>query len=277
MLLRSASLLLLNSSLVAAGNAAAATHEAYLAPLPTTSSVAHLAQCFFSSPSASSPSGRRRIAIPILRTLSDGHFSDHRFWGAPFVSHAHSSPIYLEEKGTGETGDEQIFGKLPDDSTSGRILSDSGQEESGVAAEEEAKRCCVAAADDCTGGEDGGGKICSGGRGRRGGDGNDEGDGGFDGSDSDGGSDAYYLKMIEANPGNSLNLGKYAKFLIEVRGDMAKAQEYCERAIVANPGDAGVLALYADVLWQGSGDAPRADAYFGRAIQAAEPDDWYAS
>lgn len=284
MLLRSASLPLLNSSFVAAGKATAATHETYLAPLPTTSSISHLAQCFFSSSSsfgsspssASSPYGRRRMAV----TLSDGGFSDHRFWAAPFASHPYYSPINLEEKGTGETGDEQIFGRLPD-STSGRILSNSGLEESGVAAEEEAKRSCVDAADDCADGGDGGGKICSGGRGRRGGggggDGNDEGDGGFDGSDSDGGSDAYYLKMIEANPGNSLILGKYAEFLIEVRGDMAKAQEYCERAIVANPGDAGVLALYADVLWQGSRDAPRADAYFARAIQAAEPIDWYAS
>lgn len=71
-----------------------------------------------------------------------------------------------------------------------------------------------------------GGRICGGdGRGSDGGDGGDDGgDGGDDGgsgyfesnnhgSDS---TDAYYQKVIEANPGNALLLGNYAKFLKEV-------------------------------------------------------------
>ncbi|KAF5176811.1 Tetratricopeptide repeat (TPR)-like superfamily protein [Thalictrum thalictroides] len=50
-------------------------------------------------------------------------------------------------------------------------------------------------------------------------------------------------KMIESNPGNGLLLGNYAKFLKEVRGDLIKAEEYCERAILVNPDDANVLEL----------------------------------
>ena len=62
----------------------------------------------------------------------------------------------------------------------------------------------------------GGGKICGGG----GGGGSDGGeDGGFDFWDSNhgnDGTDVYYQKMIEANPGNSLLLTNYARFLKEV-------------------------------------------------------------
>ena len=65
-----------------------------------------------------------------------------------------------------------------------------------------------------------GGRICGGGggRGSDGGDGGDVGGSGFfesnnHGSDS---TDAYYQNMIEANPGNALLLGNYAKFLKEV-------------------------------------------------------------
>ena len=65
-----------------------------------------------------------------------------------------------------------------------------------------------------------GGRICGGGggRGSDGGDGGDVGGSGFfesnnHGSDS---TDAYYQNMIEANLGNALLLGNYAKFLKEV-------------------------------------------------------------
>ncbi|KAG8094735.1 hypothetical protein GUJ93_ZPchr0012g21935 [Zizania palustris] len=80
--------------------------------------------------------------------------------------------------------------------------------------------------------------------------------------------------MIHADPVNSLLLGNYARFLKDVEGDVARAQESCERAIVANPGDGGALALYAGLVWETSRDADRADAYYTRAVQAA-PDDCY--
>lgn len=117
------------------------------------------------------------------------------------------------------------------------------------------------------GGGGGRGRVCGGWQGGRGGDG----DG--DGHDR-GATDAHYRRMIRANPGNSLPLGNYARFLKEVQGDAARAQEYCERAIVANPGDGDALAMYAGLVWETSRDAERADAYYSRAVQAA-PDDCY--
>ncbi|XP_065621280.1 uncharacterized protein LOC112019434 [Quercus suber] len=120
-----------------------------------------------------------------------------------------------------------------------------------------------------------GGRICGGGGGG-GGDGGDVGGSGFfesnnHGSDS---TDAYYQNMIEANPGNALLLGNYAKFLKEVRGDFGKAEEYCGRAILANPSDGNVLSLYADLIWQTKKDADLAEIYFDQAVKTA-PDDCY--
>lgn len=69
-----------------------------------------------------------------------------------------------------------------------------------------------------------GGRICGGGGGGRGSGGGDGGDGGGGSGFSEGNNnrgsdstDAYYQKMIEANPGNGLLLGNYAKFLKEVK------------------------------------------------------------
>nr|GMC75001.1 Serine/threonine-protein kinase [Ipomoea batatas] len=86
-------------------------------------------------------------------------------------------------------------------------------------------------------------------------------------------TDAYYQKMIEANPGNALLLANYAKFLKEVRGDTVKAEEYCGRAILANPSDGSVLSLYADLIWQTHKDSARAQSYFDQAVKS-DPDDW---
>lgn len=107
-------------------------------------------------------------------------------------------------------------------------------------------------------------------------DGEDEGFGFYESNKNPGGesTDAYYRKMIEANPGNALLLGNYAKFLKEVRGDLAKAEEYCGRAILANPNDANVLSLHADLIWQAHKDTHRAETYFDRAVKTA-PDDSY--
>ncbi|KAI3911808.1 hypothetical protein MKX01_038250 [Papaver californicum] len=86
--------------------------------------------------------------------------------------------------------------------------------------------------------------------------------------------ETYYQKMIEANPGNSLLLGNYAKFLKEEKGDLVKAEEYCGRAILANPSDGSVLSLYADLIWQTHKDVSRAETYFDQAVQAS-PDDCF--
>ena len=112
-------------------------------------------------------------------------------------------------------------------STMERLFSSSGLGEK-VMSEE--KYCCVENEEKVlqtlvVGGGDGsnGGRICGGGgdgRGSGGGDGGDSGGGsGFCGGNNNHGSnstDAYYQKMIEANPGNGLLLGNYAKFLKEV-------------------------------------------------------------
>ncbi|CAL5444108.1 unnamed protein product [Camellia sinensis] len=116
----------------------------------------------------------------------------------------------------------------------------------------------------------GGGRICGGGGGAGGGRGLEGGDG-FSGYD---GTEAYYQKMIEANPGNALLLGNYAKFLKEVRGDLAKAEEYCGRAVLENPNDGNAMSLYADLIWQTKRDAHRAENYFDQAVKA-DPDDCY--
>lgn len=93
-------------------------------------------------------------------------------------------------------------------------------------------------------------------------------DGGGSGSDI---TETYYQKMIEANPGNPLLLGNYAKFLKEVKGDFDKVEEYCGRAILANPNDGNVLSFYADLIWQNQKDAPRAQT-FDQAVKTS-PDD----
>jgi tetratricopeptide (TPR) repeat protein len=112
------------------------------------------------------------------------------------------------------------------------------------------------------GGEDGGGIFGGGGYGRK---------GGGSGSDSTN-TDAYYKKMLQADPGNPLLLTNYARFLQEVQHDSEKAEEYYGRAILASPGDGDVLSCYANLIWDVYQDAPRAESYFGQAVEAA-PDD----
>jgi len=87
-------------------------------------------------------------------------------------------------------------------------------------------------------------------------------------------TEIYYQKMLEANPGNPLLLRNYAKFLHEVQGNLAKAEEYYERAILASPGDGEVLTLYAKLMWELRRDAHHAGVYFDQAVQA-NPDDCF--
>ncbi|KAK8501332.1 hypothetical protein V6N13_027031 [Hibiscus sabdariffa] len=117
----------------------------------------------------------------------------------------------------------------------------------------------------------GGGNICGG---CGGSDGEDNEWGFWDSTSSNenDGTDLYYQKMIEANPGNSLLLSNYAKFLKEVRGDYVKAEKYCARAILGNPNDGNVLCMYADLIWKTQKDGRRAETYFDQAVKAAPND-----
>lgn len=95
--------------------------------------------------------------------------------------------------------------------------------------------------------------------------------------DSNGGSEImemYYQEMVAADPGNSMVLSNYARFLKEFKGDFKRAEEFCGRAILANPIDGNVLSLYADLMWQTYDDSTRAQFYFDRAVKSA-PNDSY--
>lgn len=140
--------------------------------------------------------------------------------------------------------------------------------------------------------ENGHGGGC-GGSGYGGGYGGGDGYGDWDkGSES---MDLYYQKMIRAYPDDPLVLSNYAKYLkevkfeskfnlcenvlcvslgliLQVRGDVEKAEEYCERAILMNPDEGNVLSLYGDLIWCNHKDANRAQTYFDQAVKSA-PDD----
>ncbi|KAA3477648.1 Tetratricopeptide TPR-1 [Gossypium australe] len=85
--------------------------------------------------------------------------------------------------------------------------------------------------------------------------------------------DDYYQNMIKTYPGETLLLANYAKFLKEVRGDLVKAEEYCERAVLVKPDDGEVLSMYGDLIWTNHKDEARAQSFFDRAVQAS-PNDW---
>lgn len=152
------------------------------------------------------------------------------------------------------------------------FFSSSGLDD-GCAIGEKSRALLGVAVDGGSGGRGGGGKISGGGGGRS--DGDDEEDGGSSNFGSDHGNsitDVYYQKIIEANPRNPLLLSNYAIFLKEVRGDLIKAKEYCERAILEDPNDGNVLSLYAGLIWETQKNVNQADSYFDRAIKASPND-----
>ncbi|KAK9275693.1 hypothetical protein L1049_022960 [Liquidambar formosana] len=84
--------------------------------------------------------------------------------------------------------------------------------------------------------------------------------------------DAYYQEMLKSNPGDSLLLRNYGKFLHEVEKDAVRAEEYYERAILESPGDGEVLSLYGQLIWDTQRDENRAKSYFDQAVSASPND-----
>ncbi|XP_071721579.1 uncharacterized protein [Rutidosis leptorrhynchoides] len=96
------------------------------------------------------------------------------------------------------------------------------------------------------------------------------GEGGNDGDNHD--TEDHYKKMVNENPGNSLFLSNYAKFLYQSKQDLKGAEEYYSRAILADPNDGEILSQYAKLLWELHHDEDRATSYFERAVQVASED-----
>ncbi|KAL5994582.1 hypothetical protein ACLOJK_024635 [Asimina triloba] len=219
------------------------SHSLSITALSNSSSPAH-------EPISSSEKMTRALSENDLRDLSLPPVAHRRKQFARGLNRL--SAISLEEAEEGE--------HRPADSVSSsidRLFSSSGLDESVDSSGDGRALVGVAAGwkDDSPymlmfshSGFGGGGAICGGNGGGRDGGGDGDGSSGFSDSNNHGHEsvDAYYRKMIEANPENGLLLGN-AKYLKEIRGDLDKAEEYCSRAILANPGEGNVLALYADM------------------------------
>ncbi|GLT50213.1 hypothetical protein SLA2020_237150 [Shorea laevis] len=261
MLLRSSSTPILNSWLSHCKKSSSTESDSQV--LQRTSSIS-LATSFLSLPAAEDPTKKP------TQTLSDANFPKETSKPKKKKSLIPPSSILdtrgkqeNEHRGDSKTSVQRLFSS----SGLGKRVMDGGDSEDFVVVREDRVVQTL---------EMGGGVGNNGGRINGGG---SEGGGGRSGfsesnnhrSDS---TEAYYQKMIEANPGNPLLLANYAKFLKEVRGDFAKAGEYCGRAILANPNDGNVLSLYADMIWQNQKDAFRAKTYFDQAVKTS-PDDCF--
>ncbi|KAI5064477.1 hypothetical protein GOP47_0021147 [Adiantum capillus-veneris] len=82
----------------------------------------------------------------------------------------------------------------------------------------------------------------------------------------------HYQGLLQSDPQNPLFLQNYAQFLLRVKHDLLRAEEYYERTILACPDDGRVLATYAELLWDAHRDSDRASMYFEQAVMAS-PDD----
>ncbi|XP_066369415.1 uncharacterized protein [Miscanthus floridulus] len=257
MLLRSASSPLLNC--VRAPAAAVVEHLAVVSPLLSPAVAAAPRQGAVLCRAMSEGD----LAAPLVPRKDEGH---GRALPRLSASSSSSTSISLEEDDSeGQEEDEETVVAVAADVSLPlrRLLTSTGLDVSAAAARE----TLAALVEQGVGGGSGGGNGkalgSSGGQGGVG-----------DSGDNRAATDTHYRQMIEADPGNSLLLVNYARFLKEVEGDAARAQEYCERAILASPGDAEALSLYAGLVWETSRDAGRADDYYSRAVQAA-PDDCY--
>ncbi|XP_068653285.1 uncharacterized protein [Aristolochia californica] len=272
MLLRSSSTPILNSWIPVCRDASPES-DSLPSPVTKARSVSMSAPLSASSPGYDSS---RISSFKINRALSETDLHDLAL--PPHDPRA--KPVTRKQKSFSSVPVEECEEENALDSTPSslaRLFSSSGLDELVQSGE----GCSVEANDESSplhegGGFGGGNGWISGGKGGGGnGGGDDVGGRGF--SDSNNGhesTDAYYQRMIEANPGNALLLTNYAKYLKDVRGDLAKSEEYCARAILANPGDGDVLSLYGNLIWETQKDAQRAESYFDQAVQA-EPDNCY--
>ncbi|XP_048129712.1 protein TonB [Rhodamnia argentea] len=286
MLLRSSSTPILNSWLPHSRDSSPEHDLQVLLHLPLTRSVS-LMTPFLPSPPHSHEPTKKVITSPKPRALAETKAQDPPKLKKKKIklplSHNEVKPTKARSFSGEKDEDREDLkpNSRPGSSSIRRMLSSSGLDGAifggegyGVVERESGLQTLVAGGGMGSGGSSG---ICGGGGDGAGGGGSDSGDEGFGfyennknpGSDS---TDAYYRKMIESNPGNALLLGNYAKFLKEVRGNLAKAEDYCGRAILANPNDANVLSLYADLIWQTNKDTHRAESYFDQAVKTA-PDD----
>ncbi|KAL5979775.1 hypothetical protein ACLOJK_041422 [Asimina triloba] len=264
MLLRSSSTLILNSW-IHSSKETSSEPDSMMSVLHRTWSVCHHPSPSLSITASSNSSSPAHEPISssekMTRALSE---NDLRDLSLPLVAHRRKqfarglnrlSSISLEEEEEGE--------HRPADSVSSsidRLFSSSGLDESfdnsgdghalvGMAAGwKDDSPYMLMFSNSGFGGSGGGGAICGGNGGGRDGGGDGDGGSGFSDANNHGheSMDAYYRKMIKANPENGLLLGN-AQYLKEIRGDLDKEEEYCSRAILANPGEGNVLALYADM------------------------------
>ncbi|GAB4842079.1 hypothetical protein Ancab_012039 [Ancistrocladus abbreviatus] len=258
MLLRSSSTPVLNSWLPpnSRDSSPSAAVETETLHLPRTKSISLTTSTSFSdhdNPSKSlthntlSDPDLRDAPLPKRRATSQTHFP--------------LPPVYgdADEQPTGEVNNcktsslQRLFSSSGLDEAVGVVGDDQGCGVDWSKRKEDGVLSTLVGGDGC--GIDGG-RICGG-------------DGG-----GQGGTDAYYQKMIEANPGNALLLLNYARFLKEVRGDLEKAEYYCGRAILENQNDGNALSLYADIIWEARRDAGRAESYFDQAVKSS-PGDCY--
>ena len=85
-------------------------------------------------------------------------------------------------------------------------------------------------------------------------------------------AEQIYQQAIDADPHHATNLGNYAIFLKNIRGDMDQAQDMYQQAIDAAPHNANNLGNYAQLLFTKSDDT-EATSLAEKAITLASDDE----